>query len=37
LKNPSVLLSLAASYLPLNFQKQVKAESFGVSVTFGDY
>ena len=37
LKNPAVLLALAASYLPLGFQKQVKAESFGVSITFGDY
>ena len=37
LKSPSVLLGLAAAYNPLNFQKQVKAEQFGVTLQFGDY
>ena len=37
LKSPSVLLGLAAAYNPLSFQKQVKAEQFGVTLQFGDY
>jgi len=37
LRNPQVLVSLAASYIPLNFTQGVKAEKFGVGLTFGDY
>ena len=37
LKSPSLLLGLAASYNPLTFQKQVKAEQFGVTLQFGDF
>ena len=37
LKSPSLLLGLAAAYNPLSFQKQVKAEQFGVTLQFGDF
>ena len=37
LKSPQLLMGLAASYNPLSFQKQVKAEQFGVTLQFGDY
>ena len=37
LKSPNVMLGIAASYSPLTFQKQVKADNYGVAITFGDY
>jgi len=37
LKNPSALISIAAAYQPLTFTKGVKADKFGIGVTFGDY
>ena len=37
LKSPNVMLGIAAAYSPLTFQKQVKADNYGISLTFGDY
>jgi len=37
LANPSVSVGLAASFKPLDFASAVKAQNFGVTLTFGDY